>query len=491
MNQHLPVLLVVVPLVAAPLAALSRHPRAAWAVAVAASWWTMFAAVSLLNQVLLSGPVSYALGGWPAPWGIEYRIGLANAFVILIVATIAAVVTPFALLSVEREVERGRIVLFYSAYILCLTGLLGIAATGDVFNVYVFLEISSLAAYALIAMGNDRRALTASYQYLIIGSVGATFILIGIGLMYVLTGTLNIADLAERLQALPPTRTAQVAFTFLTVGFSLKLALFPLHLWLPNAYTFAPSAVSAFLAATATKVAVYMMLLFLFTVFGTEFTFGVMRLDRILMPLSLIGILGASVVAVYRTNAKRLLAYSSVAQIGYTVVGISLASVAGVSAGIIHLFNHSLIKGALFMTMGAVMYRVGSVRIEAMAGLGRRMPWTMAAFVVGGLSLIGVPLTVGFVSKWLLVRAALEQGLWGVAIVVLVGSLLAAAYVWRVVEAAYFSPLPEGSSAREAPLGLLVPIWGLTIANLFFGINATLTSELATRAAEQLMRISR
>jgi multicomponent Na+:H+ antiporter subunit D len=491
LNEHLPVLLVLVPLVAAPLAALSRHPRLAWAIATAASWWALFAALSLLNRVLLDGPVSYAMGGWPAPWGIEYHIGLPNAFVLVIVATIGAVVTPFARLSVEHELERHRIVLFYTAYILCLTGLLGIAATGDAFNVYVFLEISSLSAYALLSLGRDRRSLTASYQYLIVGSVGATFILIGIGLMYVLTGTLNIADLAERLQALPPTRTLQVAFTFLTVGFSLKLALFPLHLWLPNAYTFAPSAVSAFIAATATKVAVYMMLVFFFTIFGTTFTFEVMGLDRILMPLALIGILAASTVAIYQVNIKRLLAYSSVANIGYTVVGISLASVAGLSAGIIHLFNHSLIKGSLFMAMGAVMYRVGSVRIEALAGLGRRMPWTMAAFVVSGLSLIGVPLTVGFVSKWLLVRAALEQGLWLVAVIVLVGSLLAAVYVWRVVEAAYFGSAPEDSTVEEAPLGLLLPLWTLTLANVFFGINATLTSELATRAAEQLMRVAR
>jgi multicomponent Na+:H+ antiporter subunit D len=472
---------------AAPIAALVMRARAAWLVALAASWWAFGVSVALLRRVLAEGVISYELGGWAPPVGIEYRVDEANAFVILIVAAIGAIVVPFARQSVEAEVSEDRVALFYSALILCLTGLLGIAVTGDVFNVFVFLEISSLSAYALIALGPDRRALTASYQYLIMGSVGATFIVIGIGLMYVMTGTLNMADLAERLPAVSGTRTIPVAFTFLTVGITLKLALFPLHLWLPNAYAYAPSAVTAFIAATATKVAVYLLLRFFFTIFGAAFSFDTMQLDRILMPLALVAILSMSLVAVYQRNVKQLLAYSSVAQIGYMVLGISFASVLGVSAGILHLFNHALIKGALFMALGCVMYRVGSVRLDSMAGLGRAMPWTMAAFVVGGLSLIGVPLTVGFVSKWYLVQAALEQGNWPVAAVVLMGSLLAVVYVWKVVEVAYFGEVSPGAGIREAPLGLLVPTWALVLANLYFGIDASLTAGVATRAAEVLI----
>ena len=359
--------------------------------------------------------------------------------------------------------------------------------TGDVFNVFVFLEISSLSAYALIALGSDRRALTASFQYLIMGSVGATFIVIGIGLMYVMTGTLNMADLADRLPEVSGTRTIPVAFTFLTVGITLKLALFPLHLWLPNAYTYAPSAVTAFIASTATKVGVYLLLRFFFTIFGVTFSFDVMQLDRILMPLALIAIVTMSLVAIYQENVKRLLAYSSVAQIGYMVLGISFASVLGLTAGILHLFNHALMKGALFMSMGCVMYRVGSVRLERMNGLGRAMPWTMAAFVVGGLRLIGVTLTVGFISKWYLVQAALEQGMWPVAGVVLLGSLLALMYGWKVVEVAYFREADPELGISEAPLSLLVPTWVLVLGNLYFGINASDSVGIATRAAEVLL----
>ena len=487
MTYHLPVLLVVVPLVAAPIAALLNHPRLSWAVAVAATLWALYAALELLSQTMAAGEIHYELGGWAAPYGIEYVVDPVNAWVVVIVTLIGALVVPYARVSVEREITEDRIPLFYAAFILCLTGLLGIAVTGDVFNVFVFLEISSLSAYALIALGSDRRALTASFQYLIMGSVGATFIVIGIGLMYVMTGTLNMADLADRLPEVSGTRTIPVAFTFLTVGITLKLALFPLHLWLPNAYTYAPSAVTAFIASTATKVAVYLLLRFFFTIFGATFSFDVMQLDRILMPLALIAIVAMSLVAIYQENVKRLLAYSSVAQIGYMVLGISFASVLGLTAGILHLFNHALMKGALFMSMGCVMYRVGSVRLERMHGLGRAMPWTMAAFVVGGLSLIGVPFTVGFISKWYLVQAALEQGMWPVAGVVLLGSLLALMYVWKVVEVAYFREADPELEISEAPLSLLAPTWVLVLGNLYFGINASDSVGIATRAAEVLL----
>jgi len=438
---------------------------------------------------MAEGTISYFLGGWAAPIGIEYRIDVVNAWVLVIVAMIAAVVVPFARLSVEREVEPQRIPLLYSALLLCLTGLLGIAVTGDVFNLFVFLEISSISAYALIASGPDRRALHAAYKYLIMGSIGATFIVIGIGMLYIMTGTLNMADLAVLLPNVS-SRTVSVAFAFLIVGISLKLALFPLHLWLPDAYTYAPSAVTAFLASTATKVAVYMLLRFFFTVFGPAFSLEVMTFHRVLLPLAILGVLSGSMTAIYQMNVKRLLAYSSVAQVGYIVLGISLVSVVGLTGGLLHLFNHALIKGSLFLAMGCVMYRVGSVRIEAMRGLGRKMPWTMAAFVLGGLSLIGVPATVGFISKWYLVLAAVEGRHWIVAGFILLGSLMAVVYVWKVVEAAYFQEYAGELGVTEAPISLLIPTWTLVVANIYFGLNATLTAGVASRAAELLLGVT-
>ncbi len=488
-GDHLAVLLVVVPLLAAPLCVLLRHPGVVWAFTTLVCWLVLAISITVFAQVMETGTISYALGDWAPPWGIEYRIDAVSAFMQLIVAIIGAIAMVFARKSVPHEISEPRIYLFYSMYLLCLTGLLGITVTGDAFNVFVFLEISSLSSYVLISLGKDRRALTAAFQYLVMGTLGATFILIGIGLLYMITGTLNMVDLASRLPE-PPQRTLVVAFAFLTVGASLKLALFPLHLWLPNAYTFAPSVVTAFLAATATKVSVYILLRFFFTIFGVDVSFTALPLGWILLPLAIVAVFAASTVAIFQENVKRLLAYSSVAQIGYMIIGISFATVNGLTGGIVHLFNHALIKGGLFMALGGVFMRLGSTEIHDMAGLGRRMPVTMAAFVAGGLSLIGVPLTSGFISKWYLVMGALEKGWWPVALLIVAGSLIAVIYVWRVIEAAYFRPAPEGApEIKEAPLAMLVPTWTLIGANIYFGIHSTLTVGAARRAAQVLLGI--
>ena len=493
MLAHLPVLPIIVPLLAAPLCVLLRQRRLVLGLALAVCWATFTMTLMLLRRVLAEGTQTYELGGWLAPWGIEYRIDTLSAFVLLIVSGIGATVLTYAPLSVEREIRRDQHYLFYTAYLLCLTGLLGIVITGDLFNLFVFLEISSLSSYALISLGaqQSRKALTAAFQYLVMGTIGATFILIGIGLMYQMTGTLNMADMASRLNTIGGPRTVLVAFAFLTVGISLKMALFPLHSWLPGAYTFAPSVVTAFLAATSTKVSVYVLVRIIFTIFKPSFAFEILPLDVALMILSLIGIFVASTVAIFQTNIKRMLAYSSIAQVGYMVLGISFASVTGLTAGIVHLMNHALIKGGLFLAMGCFALRLGSAELSDMRGIGRRMPVTMFAWVLGGLGLIGVPLTAGFVSKWYLITAALERGWWQVAALLLISSLLAAIYVWRVVEVAYFqSPAEEHAAVQEAPALMLIPTYALIGASVLFGLWTSVSAGVAREAAQRLLEMT-
>jgi len=486
--EHLPALQVAVPLIAAPMCLMLCNGRAAWLWTLLVSCLTFALALLMWQQVVELGTVSYAIGNWAAPMGIEYRVDMAGALMLLIITGISTAVIPFAYASIRHEIRQECECLFYTCFLLCLTGLLGIVVTGDAFNLFVFLEISSLSSYVMISLGPTRRALTAAYRYLVMGTIGATFILIGVGLLYMMTGTLNMADLAQRLPGVADTRTIRVAFAFITVGVSLKLALFPLHLWLPNAYAYAPSAVSAFVAATATKVGIYILLRLFFTVFGANFSFAEMHVGNILMVLAVAAMLFASLVAVFQDNIKRMLAYSSVAQIGYIVLGISLASTAGVAAGMIHLFNHALMKSALFLAMGCVFLRLGSVQLGDMHGLAQRMPFTMAAFVLGGLSLIGIPLTTGFISKWYLVVAALGEGRWLPAVMILVSSLIAVVYVWRVVEAAYFKPAPAHlDDIREAPASMLIPTWILIAANLYFGLDSSLTSDMALRGAQTLL----
>jgi multicomponent Na+:H+ antiporter subunit D len=425
---QLPILQVILPMMAAPLCLMIGRPKLVWLFALVVSTSTLVINIILLQAVLHSGPIVYELGAWPAPWGIEYRIDALSGFLLVLVSGMASLVLLAARCSLERELGADKHTLFYMAFLLCLAGLLGILSTGDVFNLFVFLEISALASYTLIAMGSDRRALWAAYQYLILGTIGATFILIGIGLMYMMTGTLNMDDLARRLPDVAYNKTVFTAFAFFIVGVGLKLALFPLHQWLPNAYAYAPSVVTAFLAATATKVAVYILLRFIFSVYGLDYALSdlTLPLQSILLTLGVAGVLVCSVTAIHQSNIKRLFAYSSIAQVGYMILGLAIGTVAGVTATLLHIFNHALMKGALFLALAGLAHRLGVPTIDKFDGLGRRMPWTMGAIVVGGLSLIGVPLTVGFVSKWYLLVASLVWGWWPLALVILIGSLLAA-----------------------------------------------------------------
>ncbi|UCB53795.1 MAG: monovalent cation/H+ antiporter subunit D family protein [Thiotrichales bacterium] len=485
-EQNLSLLLVIIPLLSAPVTAILPNARSAWLLTLAVTWTCLILAGWQITLVTDGSIISYELGGWSPPWGIEYRIDAMNAFVALIVSGIAAITLPYALLSVEKEIPLEKIPLFYSAFQLCLVGLLGIAQTGDVFNLFVFLEISSLSSYALIAMGEQRRSLTAAYQYLIMGTIGATFLLIGIGLIYAETGTLNMLDLNQRLQPILDHRTVHTGFAFIVVGIALKLALFPLHLWLPNAYKYAPSVISVFLAATATKVAVYIMLRMVFGVFSDEFVRKTPT-DHMFLLLGAFGVIMASATAIYQRDVKRLFAYSSIAQVSYIVLGIGLSSVLGVTAALVHVFNHALMKGALFMACGALVYRLGSSRFENLNGVGRQMPWTCVAIFIASLSLIGIPGTAGFISKWYFVLAALEQESWPIALVILLGSLLAVGYVWKIVELLFLRPASDSTATvGEAPAALLVPMWLLVIANIYFGFNTELTVNVADTAARML-----
>ena len=216
-SAHLPALQVVIPLLSAPICVILRRGYPSWLLSLFVSWLSFAISVNLLGQVLANGPISYLLGGWAAPWGIEYKVDILSAFVLLLVSGIGAVIMLFAPQSVESEIKKDRISLFYTMYLLTFAGLLGIAITGDAFNLFVFLEISSLSTYVLVSLGTSKRAMTAAFRYLILGTVGATFYVIGVGLMYQMTGTLNIADLAERLPAVAETRTILISIALIKI----------------------------------------------------------------------------------------------------------------------------------------------------------------------------------------------------------------------------------------------------------------------------------
>ena len=491
-QAQLPALQIVVPLVAAPLCSLVRNPTLAWSFAAAVSGVSFVIAVALAGAVADGSELVYLLGGWAAPWGIEYRIDALNALVLVIVTGASTVSIVHARLSVAREVSRDRIGLFYTAWLLCLTGMLGMTVTGDVFNVFVFLEITSLSTYVLVALGPDRAALLAAFRYLIIGSVGATFFLIGIGLLYMMTGTLNMADLSARIGDVAHTRALAAGVVFVVLGLGLKAAVFPMHGWMPAAYACAPSSAASFLAGTATKVSIYVLARFLFDIFGVDLVFERLGFGAFLIPLAIAGILIGSTAAIFQDDVKRLLAWSSIAQIGYMALGLGLGAVGGVTASIIHLFNHALIKVALFLAIGNIVYRTGSAALVNLKGIGRQMPWTMSAFLVAAMSLVGVPLTAGFVSKWYLLHGALARGMWPIAVVIVASSLLAAIYMWRVVNTAFFMQAAPGTvqaHAAEAHWTMVAPVLALAFANIYFGVETSFSTGFASLAGAALFEL--
>lgn len=487
MINHLPILQVALPLFAAPIVFVLPNARLAWSAAMGISIACLIIAAALLAQTLDGSVLSYEIGGWVAPLGIEYRIDVLSALIIGIICFVNLICLAAAETTEPDLVSAHQRPWFYCAWILCFTGLLGIAATGDLFNVFVFLEISSLSTYILVSFGRRRQALKAAFRYLVLGTIGATFFLIGVGLVYMLTGTLNMVDMAERLGGVDDRLTLYIAFAFLFIGLGIKMALFPLHWWMPDAYAEAPSSVSAMLSGTATKVSVYVLLRVLFTVFGIDVSIGTLGLDTMIVPLALAGIIAGSAVACWQDDAKRLLAWSSVGQLGYMALGIGLANASGIAASVAHIGAHALMKSALFLAIAGFIYRTGSPLIRDWEGAGRQMPWTFGGFIVAALSLLGIPLTVGFISKWYLVLATVDQGWWWATLFIIVSSLLAVIYIWRIVESLWFKPRPEGAATlQEAPLALIIPIWALSAANLYFGIDARLINTASTTAAALL-----
>jgi len=420
-----------------PVVGLWR-PRWPFWLALAAIAGSASVSAWALATVIDSGTLRYTLGGWAPPLGIEYVVDHVAAFVATVVTGVALMVVVSTRQAADREM-RGRLGFFYSLVLLLIAGLTGIVVTGDLFNIFVFLEISSLAAYALIFLGG-RRGMVAGYRYLILGSIGGSFYLLGVAFLYFTTGTLNMADTLAILREAGPSTPVSAGAVFIFIGLGLKMALVPLHLWLPDAYTYAPSSVSALIAPIATKVGAYVMIRMFLSVFPNGYLTDEVPIGTTLIVVGIAGMVFGSVAAMGQRDIRRMLAYSSISQVGLIAVGIGLATPLGFVAALLHIMNHAIMKATLFLASASVRLTTGASEIEGMAGIARGMPITMTAFAIGAVSMIGIPPSVGFFSKWYLSLAAIEEGRWVVVVFVLMSSLLSAVYLFRVLERAFLAP---------------------------------------------------
>jgi multicomponent Na+:H+ antiporter subunit D len=490
--SHLPVLIPVTLLLSAFLIPLAGSIKRDFAFAIALVGAALAFAFTLagLFTVITQGEIRYHLGGWAPPIGIEYVLDALSGFMATVVTLIGLVVLIYSRRSVLHELPR-RVVPLYALAMLLLAGLVGIIVTGDLFNLFVFLEISSISAYALMAIGDDR-APVAAFRYLILGSIAGSFYVLGVGFLYFSTGSLNMADVAQRLPELYHSRAVAAAAIFIFIALGLKMALFPLHLWLPDVYTYAPSAVAALIAPIMTKVAAYALIRMLLTVFQPAYLRDLLPLTSVIGWLAACGILYGSIMAIAQSDFRRMLAYSSISQIGYIGIGIGLANPLGIIGALLHILNHAVMKACLFLVAGNIRWRTGQWEIRRFAGLGRTMPWTMAGFSVAALSMVGIPPAAGFFSKWYLLLGSIDAGNWFFVAVILASSLLTAVYFVRVLEQVYATHTNEESApvnAADPPLSMLLPTLLLGAGLLILGLfNSAIVTYILNSVAQPLQR---
>ncbi len=416
------------------------------------------------------GMVVYKIGGWMPPIGIAMVLDGLAAFMLVTVNLVSFVVALYSINYMQKYTDKWK---FYTLFMLMLAGMNGVIITGDLFNLFVFLEIASIASYALVAFGTEAEELEASFKYAVMGSVASTFVLLGIAILYSYTSTLNMADMSLALSHSASGYLVNFVAVLFLMGFGFKSALVPFHAWLPDAHPSAPAPISAMLSGVLIKsLGVYALARVLYNVFGMNIVFS-----NILMFLGVLSMMVGVLLAIAQFDLKRLLAYHSISQIGYVVLGLGLGTPLGILGGLFHLFNHSIFKSLLFLNSGAVEYAAGTRDLNAMGGLKQKMPVTGATSFIASMAIAGVPPFNGFFSKLIIIFAAAEAGRMGYAFCAVVASILTLASFMKVQKLAFFGTLNESlEKIKEVPLlmrlsmmilALICIVGGLLIMPLF------------------------
>ncbi|MDP2873427.1 MAG: proton-conducting transporter membrane subunit [Bacillota bacterium] len=418
-----------------------------------------FIALSLLSRVTRNGPLTYATGGWPAPLGIEVRVDILGAVVLTLLGCGATLILLFAQSHEPAELGRQAERWYWPLCLTLLGGMSGLVIAKDLFNLFVMAEICSIAACGIISVDSRPAALEASFKYLLLSAVGSGAVLLATAMLYSVTGYLDMDAISRALPAAAASfpRVTMGALALYLVGFGLKAALFPLHVWLPDAHSAAPSASSALLSGLVVKVYVVALARIGYQVWGPDLLWR-SPAPYVMFWFSAGAMFFGSIVAIAQRDIKRLLAYSTIAQMGYIFFGLSLRSENAVAGALLHVFNHAVMKVCLFLAAGAMIARTGKRDLAGLSGIARSMPLTTAAFTIGALAMIGVPGTNGFISKWYVALGALDLGRPLYAVLVVASSLLSGAYYLPFVISAYFGPDPGHPRGREGPPAELAPI---------------------------------
>ncbi len=482
-----PILLILVPLAAAffiPILAMVWKNGSRY-VALLVGLFNAIVSIALL-PVVMTKPIHVTIAGFKAPIGIDLLAGpLGMVFAVIISVTgFLVLIYSFDYIS-DKSQSR-----YYTLFLLLLTGSLGMVLTNDIFNLFVFFEILCISSYILVAYNRDEHGLEAAIKYLILGSVGSVLFLLAISIVYLKLGTLNMADIADKIEGLTGSAKLMVVVLLLS-GLGVEAAIFPLNSWLPDAHSSAPSSISALLSGFVIEVALIVLMKLIYSVMGA------LQVLEIVSVIAVVTLLVGEFSAFRQGNIKRILAYSSIGQIGLILFALSLNSRAGISAGVLQVINHAASKSILFLVSGYFILRTGSYEYKDYGGIAKKMPVSSLLFTFAALSLVGVPPFLGFFSKIQIIVAAANSGstlLVSLIVGILIGTIIEGVYFLKVVQVLYFgnseSVSPVASEVREAPFSAVLPIvlMGLVVVVgfLFLPQFNSVTGSVATEIVRKL-----
>ncbi len=473
MSDHLPVLMFLSPLMTAIVLPVVGLARRAWSRPLALAAVSVMAVLSLINLVVVvnHGTIRYTFSGWAAPLGIEWvDDGLASLLMVTVsvLSLLAMIHAGFA----EPSSLGGRVVPYYALILLLIASLTGIVFAADLFNVFVFLEVAALAGYALVGVEGGK-SLVSAFRYLILGTLGSSLYLLGVAYFYAATGTLNMMDLAERVPALLLSKAVVGGLIFLFLGLGIKMAVVPLHGWLPDAYTHAPDAVSPFLASLVTKVALIAWVRIMFWVVGPNAEIEHVPVLILLEEVGAIAAVVGAVLALTQTELKRMFAYGGISHIGLILIGVSLGNATGFAGGVFYLINDAVMQAALFFLAGVAGVRYGVRTLEDVGRVRGYSPWMTGALIIMAMSMVGFPPTGGFFGKWYIILGALEARNYLAVGAVVLATLLTLAYWIKILERVFHSGRPSSvASPLDLPISLKVSVGTVSAAIILLGLGS-------------------
>ncbi len=450
--------------------------------------------LSLLIYVLKEQSFMYNFGNWSPVLGIQFAVDEFSTLMTFVVLTLATLIIIYSLKDIEHEIAEPQFLSYYTLIFLLLFSMIGMIFTNDLFNLYVFLEILSITSYGIISIKRSKDNLMATLKYLVIGTVGSASILIGIALLYMVTGYLNMSEangIINQVWQIYP-RNILLSLVFILTGLGIKSAIFPLHTWLPDAHSNAPTPSSALLSGLVVKIYIFSIAKILFRVIGVDVVRAI-GVPEFITYFAILSMIVGSIFAIGQKDIKRMLAYSSVAQIGYIFLGLGLATELGLAAALFHVITHALMKITLFLSAGAIIYKTGKRNIDDLKGIGYEMPVTMGVFTVAALGMIGVPGINGFISKWYLGVAVLDANKPIYVLIIIISSILNAIYYLPVIRSAF---LQESKTRKNVmvldrlPKTMFITMVVMAGACIVMGIFPNIVMDIIKKAVPTFLFIN-